>query len=140
MCIRDRYNGENFLSFETYLTYVDLGAYNGATVYELLGKAAALQKIYAVEPDKKTFKRLSSFCSGLSLKLDGINIKPKICVPQDGYTDIWAQPGTFGSLSVCAVSYTHLDVYKRQKNNCPQCHRRPKMYKRPTTSTYIYLL
>ncbi len=98
----DEYNGENFLSFETYRTYVDLGAYNGDTVYELLGKAAALQKIYAVEPDKKTFKRLSSFCSGLGLKLDGINIKPKICVPPDGYTDIWAQPGTFGSLSVCA--------------------------------------
>ena len=46
--------------------YVDLGAYNGDTIKEMLefthGKYAA---IYALEPDKKDFKKLSKFVSGM---------------------------------------------------------------------------
>ena len=46
--------------------YVDLGAYNGDTIKEMLefthGKYAA---IYALEPDKKNFKKLSKFVSGM---------------------------------------------------------------------------
>ena len=46
--------------------YVDLGAYNGDTVKEILefthGKYVS---IYAVEPDKKNFKKLSKFVDGM---------------------------------------------------------------------------
>ncbi len=46
--------------------YVDLGAYNGDTIRELMefthGKYA---EIYALEPDRKNFKKLSKFVSGM---------------------------------------------------------------------------
>ncbi len=46
--------------------YVDLGAYNGDTIKELLefthGKYSA---IYALEPDKKNFKKLAKFVDGM---------------------------------------------------------------------------
>ena len=46
--------------------YVDLGAYNGDTVKEILefthGKYVS---IYAVEPDRKNFKKLSKFVDGM---------------------------------------------------------------------------
>ena len=49
-----------------YETYVDLGAYNGDTIREMLefthGRYAA---IYALEPDKKNFKKLSKFVDGM---------------------------------------------------------------------------
>ena len=48
-------------------TYIDLGAYNGDTIREILeftrGKYAG---IYALEPDKKNFKKLSKFVDGMS--------------------------------------------------------------------------
>ena len=47
--------------------YVDLGAYNGDTIKELLeftyGKYAS---IYALEPDRKNFKKLAKFVDGMS--------------------------------------------------------------------------
>lgn len=47
-------------------TYVDLGAYNGDTIREILeftrGKYAG---IYALEPDRKNFKKLSKFVDGM---------------------------------------------------------------------------
>ncbi|MCI6561481.1 MAG: FkbM family methyltransferase [Ruminococcus sp.] len=46
--------------------YVDLGAYNGDTIRELMeftyGKYSA---IYALEPDKKNFKKLAKFVDGM---------------------------------------------------------------------------
>ena len=48
-------------------TYVDLGAYNGDTIKELLeftyGKYAS---IYAFEPDRKNFRKLAKFVDGMS--------------------------------------------------------------------------
>ena len=38
--------------------YCDLGAYNGDTVSEFIAHIKEYRKIYAVEPDKKTFKKL----------------------------------------------------------------------------------
>ncbi|MCM1529483.1 MAG: FkbM family methyltransferase [Alistipes sp.] len=49
-------------------TYVDLGAYNGDTVKELLdfthGRYAS---IFALEPDRKNFKKLSKFVDGMPM-------------------------------------------------------------------------
>lgn len=38
--------------------YIDLGAYNGDTVLEFLSEAHSANKIIAVEPDRKNFKKL----------------------------------------------------------------------------------
>ena len=44
----------------------DLGAYNGDTVREILEISPDIEKIYAFEPDAKTFKKLDTFCSSYS--------------------------------------------------------------------------
>lgn len=41
-------------------TYLDLGAYRGDTVFDFLSRTKSYEKIYAVEPDLKTFKKLKS--------------------------------------------------------------------------------
>jgi len=47
--------------------YVDLGAYNGDTIKELLEYTHGLySSIYALEPDKKNFKKLAKFVDGMS--------------------------------------------------------------------------
>ena len=40
--------------------YADLGAYNGDTVAEFLRHVGAYERIYAVEPDKKSFEKLKA--------------------------------------------------------------------------------
>jgi len=46
--------------------YVDLGAYNGDTIKELMEfTKGKYQKIYALEPDKKNFKKLKKFVDGM---------------------------------------------------------------------------
>lgn len=47
-------------------TYVDLGAYNGDTVKELLEFThGRYNSIFALEPDRKNFKKLSKFVDGM---------------------------------------------------------------------------
>ena len=43
----------------------DLGAYNGDTVRELMGYAPALETVYAMEPDRRNFRKLSEFADSL---------------------------------------------------------------------------
>ena len=46
--------------------YVDLGAYNGDTIRELLEfTRGTYNSIYALEPDKKNFKKLAKFVDGM---------------------------------------------------------------------------
>ena len=42
-------------------SYADLGAYNGDTVRELLGYADGLSRVYAMEPDRRSFRKLSEY-------------------------------------------------------------------------------
>ena len=44
----------------------DLGAYNGDTVRELMGYAHELQTVYALEPDRRNFRKLNDFASALT--------------------------------------------------------------------------
>ena len=46
-------------------SFLDLGAYRGDTVKEFLHYTKDYEKIVAVEPDKKTFKKLESYCESL---------------------------------------------------------------------------
>lgn len=49
---------ESFLKFNKNESFLDLGAYNGDTVTDFTYRVEAYQRIIAVEPDKKTFKKL----------------------------------------------------------------------------------
>ncbi len=48
---------ETFLKLENE-TFLDLGAYNGDTVTDFVNRCKSYKKIYAVEPDLKTFRKL----------------------------------------------------------------------------------
>ena len=51
---------------------VDAGAYNGDTVREMKSFIPSLRKVYAIEPDKKNFRKLARYCEAE----DGISIVP----------------------------------------------------------------
>lgn len=46
-------------------SFLDLGAYRGDTVEEFLTYTKSYEKIVAVEPDKRTFKKLQSYCDSI---------------------------------------------------------------------------
>jgi FkbM family methyltransferase len=58
---------------------LDLGAYNGDTVREALCYFGQLKRVYAVEPDKRNFKKLVSFAN----ECDKIDIK---CINAAAYS------------------------------------------------------
>ncbi len=43
-------------------SFLDLGAYRGDTIAEFLDKVNSYEKIVAVEPDTRTYKKLSAYC------------------------------------------------------------------------------
>ena len=47
-------------------SFLDLGAYRGDTIKEFLHYAKSYEKIVAIEPDKRTFKKLQTFCDTLT--------------------------------------------------------------------------
>ncbi len=53
----------------------DLGAYNGDTIRELLALCPQLERVYALEPDRRSFRKLDTFCSeyGKNVELCPIN-------------------------------------------------------------------
>lgn len=52
----------NLLHPAEYNSYCDLGAYNGDTVRELLKRNPSVRDIYALEPDIRSFGKLTAFC------------------------------------------------------------------------------
>ena len=51
------------LGAKNFKVCADLGAYNGDTLRELLEISPSLEKAYAMEPDRRNFKKLDAFCS-----------------------------------------------------------------------------
>lgn len=51
----------SILSAQNYKIYADLGAYNGDTIRELIEYSPELKYVIAMEPDKKTFKKLDRY-------------------------------------------------------------------------------
>lgn len=59
----------DIFSFDNGETYVDAGAYDGDTIKEFLQiSGCRYKKIYAVEPDRKNFKKLTDFIRGNEIK------------------------------------------------------------------------
>ena len=54
------------LDAATIRSAADLGAYNGDTIRELMTYAPDLSRVYAMEPDRRNFKKLHEFVEGLS--------------------------------------------------------------------------
>ena len=51
------------LSAKNFIRTADLGAYNGDTARELINYAPALKEIYAFEPDRRNFRKLSEYAA-----------------------------------------------------------------------------
>lgn len=51
---------QSFLKLEKDEVFIDLGAYNGDTVADFIKKAGSYREIVAVEPDRKTFRKLTA--------------------------------------------------------------------------------
>ena len=58
---------------KTIKTMVDAGAYNGDTAREAVEYFSDISEIYAIEPDKKTFKRLEKYAKSAPVKVHAIN-------------------------------------------------------------------
>ena len=56
---------DGVLQKDKYHVYADLGAYNGDTVKKYTALCPNINKIYAFEPDKRNFKKLSAYCEGI---------------------------------------------------------------------------
>lgn len=54
----------DILSPDSYKIVFDLGAYNGDTARELISRAPYIEKIYAFEPDRRNYKKLSLYAQG----------------------------------------------------------------------------
>lgn len=55
---------ESFLKLSDNEIFADFGAYRGDTVEDFLSRVPSYEKIYAVEPDIKTFKKLTAALEG----------------------------------------------------------------------------
>lgn len=53
--------------------FVDVGAYRGDTLREAVEYFDTLERVYAIEPDKKNFKKLSNYAEALPIEVYPIN-------------------------------------------------------------------
>ncbi len=58
---------DGLLSPENYRVTADLGAYNGDTVRSLIACAPNLKRVFALEPDKRSYRKLSAYIENNSL-------------------------------------------------------------------------
>lgn len=52
---------KDILSFDSFKTFIDCGAYNGDTARRFIYNCKNASAIYAIEPDRKTFKKLLAY-------------------------------------------------------------------------------
>lgn len=64
---------ENILSPDSYEICIDAGAYNGDTARQMLDKCSNIKLIYALEPDKRNYKKLAA-CSEENTKIIPQNV------------------------------------------------------------------
>ena len=57
----------DLLRADTIRSAADLGAYNGDTVRELMDYAPDLEAVFAMEPDRRNFRKLSDFSESVSM-------------------------------------------------------------------------
>lgn len=52
---------KDILHFHRYETFIDAGAYNGDTARKFIASCPNAKTVYAIEPDRKNFKKLSAY-------------------------------------------------------------------------------
>jgi len=52
---------KEILNFDRYSTFIDAGAYNGDTARKFISDCKNASTVYAIEPDRKNFKKLSAY-------------------------------------------------------------------------------
>ncbi len=65
---------KELFDYKGWKTILDLGAYNGDTIGEILGINSQISKIIAFEPDIKNFKKLEKYLSSLGVETSAYNI------------------------------------------------------------------
>lgn len=86
-------------------TAVDAGAYNGDTVRELLGYRTGVKKIFAIEPDRRNYKKLSKYVDLTDISVDIVPINAAV-YSEDG-DGCFSGSGNRNSSISSTVSYEH---------------------------------
>ena len=94
---------DKILQADRYKSYLDLGAYNGDTVKKYLALCPNLSKVYAVEPDTKTFKRLKKYADTLNVDIELFNV----AAYSKNTTLTFSESGNRNSTAVSTASYEH---------------------------------
>ena len=55
----------SLLGAQSIRSYLDLGAYNGDTIRELLNYAPSLERVFAMEPDRRSFRKLTEYAQAV---------------------------------------------------------------------------
>ena len=98
---------DKILRFDKYYTYVDLGAYNGDTIKKYTALCPNIKEIFAFEPDKHNFKKLSSY----STELHNMNITLLNCAAFSSDTTlVFAASGNRNSSAASQGSFQHKTV------------------------------
>ena len=95
----------NILRLSDSEIYLDLGAYRGDTVEEFISHTNGYKKIYAVEPDKKTFKKLQKSTENL----ENISLINAVISDRIG-TGFFDMKGSRGSSEVSENTGTKTDI------------------------------
>ncbi len=145
----DKSEAYSLLGAESFSSIADLGAYNGDTVREVMGISKKLSEVYAFEPDRRSFRKLSEFCATVdgTPKIHAINAAAwcedtTICFGDEGNRNsgICAKAKTVevnaltldGVLVGRAVDYIKYDVEGAEKQAIEGCKKtilahRPKL-------------
>ena len=84
-------------------TVVDAGAYNGDTAKEAIEYFSGVERIYAIEPDKRNFKKLLSFAEGAEVEIIPINA----AVWSESKNGSFIESGNRNSSVSSTASYEH---------------------------------
>ena len=60
----------SLLSADRFISCADLGAYNGDTLREIISVCPNIEKIYALEPDRRNYKKLFEYCESYDGKAE----------------------------------------------------------------------
>ena len=103
-CYTEREEMYSLLPCEKIVTAVDAGAYNGDTAREMKEYFKGLKRIYALEPDKKTFKRLGRYSEAET----EISVVPiNAAAWSDNSDGVFFGSGNRNSTAVATASYEH---------------------------------
>ncbi len=97
---------DRILQLDKYKSYLDLGAYNGDTIKKYLSICKNINKIYGVEPDTKTFKRLEKYCGAVEAEIELFNA----AAFSHDTTLYFHQSGNRNSTAAATASYEHKTV------------------------------